>query len=95
MIMMRWFSRQKFRLDIGQSFLAVINLGFLVLASSDKISTLVHLPAKVLVPILVPASLFAVWLVGYLLDRFRYYENYMAEMNNRNEMLKNVNKRLE
>ncbi len=47
-----FLARQKYRFDIGQGFLALVNFAFVVIAASDKLTTLFHVPAKVLVPVL-------------------------------------------
>jgi LytS/YehU family sensor histidine kinase len=85
-----FIARQKYRYDIGAGFMAIVNLSFVVIAASDKLTTLVHLPAKILVPILVPSAVVMVWLIGYVLDRMRFMEAYQAEQNRRNEMLQEV-----
>jgi len=83
-------ARQKYRFDIGQGFLAVINFAFVVLAASDKITYLVHLPARVLVPVLVPSAVIMVWLLGFILDKMQFMQAYQEEQNRRNEMLSAV-----
>ena len=42
----QFLARQKYRFDIGQGFLAIVNFAFVVIAASDKITTLVHLPSQ-------------------------------------------------
>jgi hypothetical protein len=85
-----FLARQKFRFDLGQGFLAIVNFAFVVLAASDKIATLVHLPAKVTVSILVPFAVIMVWLLGFVLDRMQFSQAYQEEQNRRNEMLSAV-----
>lgn len=82
--------RQKYRFDIGQGFLAVINFAVIVLAASDKIATLVQLPAKVIVPLSVPLAVGVVWLIGFVLDKMEFMQAYQAEQNKRNAMLSAV-----
>ena len=86
----RFLVRAKYRFDIGQGFLAIANFAFIVLAASDKITSLVHLPAKVLVPLLVPLALLGVWFIGFILDKMKFMEAYQEESNRRNEMLSSV-----
>lgn len=86
----RFLVRAKYRFDIGRGFLTIANFAFIVLAASDKITSLVHLPAKVLVPLLVPLALFAVWFIGSILDKMQFMEAYQEESNRRNEMLSAV-----
>lgn len=83
-------ARQKFRFDLGAGFLAVINLAFLVISASDKLSWLVHIKARYMVFILVPAAILLVWFLGWLLDVFKFSNAYTAEQNKRNEMLRSV-----
>lgn len=85
-----FLARQKYRFDIGQGFLAVVNFAFVVLAASDKITSLVHVPARVLVPILVPSAVLLVWLLGLILDKMQFMQAYQEEQNRRNEMLSAV-----
>lgn len=86
----RFLARAKYRFDIGQGFLAIANFAFVVLAASDEITTLIHLPAKILVPVLVPLALIFVWLLGYMLDKMKFMQAYQEEQNRRNEMLRAV-----
>jgi hypothetical protein len=90
---MSWLAKQKFRFDLGQGFLSVINFVFVVIAASDKISSLIRIEAKWLVLIVVPASIFFVWLMGYILDSRRFYHSYTNELNKRNEMLQRIDNR--
>lgn len=85
-----FLARQKLRFDMGQGFLTVINFVFLVIAASDKIATLVHVEAKVLLAVLVPAAVLSVWGFGYALDRARFLQSYQSETNKRNEVLSKV-----
>jgi hypothetical protein len=85
-----FLARQKYRFDIGQGFLAVVNFAFVVIAASDKLTTWLHVPAKVLVPILVPSAVLVVWLLGFMLDRMQFMQAYQEEQNRRNEMLSAV-----
>jgi hypothetical protein len=87
---MKFLARQKYRFDIGQGFMTVVNFSFIVIAASDKLTTWIHLPAKILVPILVPLAVLSVWLIGYLLDRMQFMQAYQEEQNRRNRMLSEV-----
>jgi len=40
-----------------------------------------------LVPIVVPAALLLVWLLGFILDRMQFMQAYQEQQNMRNEML--------
>jgi hypothetical protein len=87
-------AKLKFRFDLGSSFLAVINLAFIVLAASDKITYATGLPARVIVPLAVPIAVMAVLLVGRLLDKIGFVQAYTREANQRNEMLTDVHERV-
>lgn len=88
MTLLKLFARQKYRFDIGQSFMTVVNFSFVVLAASDKITSITGLNARVLVPIIVPIAIAAVWSIGFMFDRWKFMEAYQHEANLRNEMLK-------
>lgn len=83
-------ARQKFRYDLGQGFLSVVNFAFVVIAASDKLATVADVPIKVMLAVIVPAAIGSVWLLGWALDRVRFFDAYQAEMNQRNEMLRKV-----
>jgi Mg2+/Co2+ transporter CorB len=85
-----FLARQKFRFDLGQGFLAIVNFAFVVLAASDKIATPIHLPAKITVSVLVPLAVMMVWSLGVVLDKIQFSQAYQEEQNRRNEMLSAV-----
>ena len=91
--LMKFLVRQKYRFDLGQGFLAIINFAFVVIAASDKIGTLLHIEARTMVAMAVPLAVGGVWLFGYFLDRAKFAQAYNAEANERNEMLKEATKR--
>ena len=91
--MISFLARQKFRFDLGVSFMMIVNLTLLSLSAADKIYSVTGLPARVSVPILVPVVVVAVWLVGYVLDRARFYDALKQEENLRNQMLRDALKR--
>lgn len=83
--MRQFLFRQKYRFDLGQSFLTLVNFAFVVIAAGDKLSTFLHVNTRTLLLLLVPTSIVFVWLLGYLLDRFRFMQCYNREANERNE----------
>lgn len=85
---MNFIARQKLRFDLGQSWLTVLNFTLIVVAASDKLALVVHLQTRTFVLLLVPAAIASVWLLGYLLDKARFWHAYQAEQNERNDMLK-------
>ena len=75
--MKSFFFRQKYRLDLGQQFLSIINLVLLLVAVSDKIKPYTSLGITAVIALAVPGALFLIWLSGYFLDRgVRYSQNY-------------------
>lgn len=86
----RTIARQKFRFDLGQGFLSIVNFAFVVIAASDKLATVVQVPVKVMLAVIVPGALGAVWALGYLLDRARFYDAYQDEQNERNALLRRI-----
>ena len=87
-------AKVKFRFDLGQSFLAVVNLAFVVLAASDKLTWLTGLPARAVVLLAVPTALAAVLGIGWALDRIGFVQAYQREANRRNEMLSAVHSKV-
>ena len=69
----RWreiFFAQKYRLDLGQSFLVVVNFTLLIIASSDKLLIFFGIPRlRSLLILIGPLGLFGVWLFGYFMDK--------------------------
>lgn len=80
-------ARQKFRFDLGQSFMSLINFSFVVLVASDKLATIIDVPAKVMLALLVPGAVTVVWFFGYILDQLEFARAYQDELNKRNVML--------
>jgi hypothetical protein len=68
----RWrefFFAQKYRFDLGQSFLVVINFTLLIITASDKLSLFFGIPRlRSLLLVILPAGFFGVWLFGYFMD---------------------------
>lgn len=86
-INLSFLARQKFRFDLGQSFLTVINFAFVVVAASGTLAQVAHLRTRTMLVIVVPAAVAGVWFLGYTLDRLRFSQAYQDEQNRRNEML--------
>ena len=84
--MRQFLFRQKFRFDLGHSFLALVNFAFVVVAAGDKLSSFCGLNTRTLILVIVPGALFGVWLLGYILDRYlKFAQCYNREANERNE----------
>ncbi len=63
------FFAQKYRFDIGQSFLAVVNLTLLMISASDKLMIFFGIQRlRSLLIVLAPVCVILVWLFGYFMD---------------------------
>ncbi|MFH0990297.1 MAG: hypothetical protein V1799_09830 [bacterium] len=71
--LVRWrefFFAQKYRFDLGQSFLVIVNFMLLIITASDKLQLFFGIPRlRSLLVIILPASFVGVWLFGYFMDR--------------------------
>jgi uncharacterized membrane protein len=86
--MMRFMARQKFRFDLGQSFMSLVNFCLLTLTVGDKLSEKLGIELGTFTLLMIPIVILLVWLFGYLLDRANFWHSYQAEQNERNTMLK-------
>lgn len=84
---MKFLARLKYRFDLGQSMLTVVNFCLLVLAASEKLATFWPIPARTLLLIVVPSALVGVWFLGWVLDRSHFAARYTDEQNKRNAIL--------
>jgi hypothetical protein len=69
----RWrevFFAQKYRFDLGQSFLVVVNFTLLIITASDKLQIFFGIPrlSSLLIAI-VPLGFVGVWCFGYFMDK--------------------------
>lgn len=81
------FARMKFRFDLGQGFLSLATFGFV---AAERISIWLHLPVWVSLLIALPLAVVGVGVLGFILDKLKFYDAYTAELNARNDMLKSV-----
>ncbi len=69
----RWretFFAQKYRFDLGQSSLVVVNFALLIITASDKLQRFFGIPnVSSLVTVVVPLGFIGVWLLGYFMDK--------------------------
>lgn len=63
------FFAQKYRFDLGQSFLVVVNFTLLIVTASDKLQMFFGIPLKSLLSVIVPLAFIGVWLLGYFMDK--------------------------
>jgi hypothetical protein len=69
----RWretFFAQKYRFDLGQSFLVVVNFALLMISASDKLMLFFGIPRlRSLLVLIAPLCLLGVWSFGYFMDK--------------------------
>ncbi len=69
----RWretFFAQKYRFDLGQSFLVVVNFTLLIITASDKLMIFFGIDRlRSLLGVIIPLGFVGVWLFGYFMDR--------------------------
>ena len=69
----RWrevFFAQKYRFDLGQSFLVVVNFTLLIITASDKLQIFFGIPRlRTVLIVIVPLGFVGVWLFGYFMDK--------------------------
>jgi len=69
----RWreiFFAQKYRFDLGQSFLVIANFTLLIITASDKLQIFFGIPRlRSLLIVIVPLGFIGVWLFGFFMDR--------------------------
>lgn len=64
------FFAQKYRFDLGQSFLVVVNFTLLIITASDKLQLFFGIPRlRSLLIVIVPLGFIGVWLFGYFMDK--------------------------
>lgn len=88
--MIKFLAKQKFRFDLGISFMSVVNFAFIVIAASDKLALVIHTSITVMLIALVPGTIFAVWFFGYILDKCEFFHAYKEEQNDRNKLLQKL-----
>ena len=69
----RWrevFFAQKYRFDLGQSFMVAANFMLLLITASDKLQIFFGIPRlRSLLILIVPLGFLAVWFFGYFMDK--------------------------
>jgi len=96
----RWrefFFAQKYRFDLGQSFLVVVNFTLLIITASDKLQIFFGIPRlSSLLVVIVPLGFIAVWFFGYFMDKV-VRAAQMAERQSikRSEVWTNHNRQME
>lgn len=70
--LVRWrefFFAQKYRFDLGQSFLVIVNFTLLIITASDKLQIFFGLRLRSLIILIVPLGFLGVWVFGYFMDK--------------------------
>ena len=69
----RWrefFFAQKYRFDLGQSFLVIVNFTLLIITAGDKLQIFFGIPRlRSLIILIVPLGFLGVWIFGYFMDK--------------------------
>ena len=78
--MKRWLLKQKFVMDMGFQVWPLINFTLLVVAASDKLTKVTGIEhVSVLLAVLLPSAFAGVWLVGFVMDRYKYTQGMQDE----------------
>jgi hypothetical protein len=65
-----FFFAQKYRFDLGQSFLVILNFTLLIITASDKLQIIFGIGRlRSLLILIVPLGFLTVWLFGYFMDK--------------------------
>ena len=65
-----FFFAQKYRFDLGQSFLVIVNFTLLIITASDKLQIFFGIPRlRSLLIVIVPLGFVGVWIFGYFMDK--------------------------
>ena len=69
----RWrefFFAQKYRFDLGQSFLVIVNFTLLIITAHDKLSIFFGIPRiSSMLMLIVPFGFLGVWVFGFFMDK--------------------------
>jgi hypothetical protein len=64
------FFAQKYRFDLGQSFLVILNFTLLIITASDKLQIFFGIPRlRSLLIVIVPLGFIGVWVFGFFMDK--------------------------
>jgi hypothetical protein len=64
------FFAQKYRFDLGQSYLVIVNFTLLIITASDKLQKFFGIPRlSSLLIVIVPLGFVGVWFLGYFMDK--------------------------
>lgn len=96
MSLSQFIVRQKYRFDIGASFLTVVNFALLLVVAAEKLQGFLGISkARYFVILGALAGLCGVWLLGFLLDRYvKVIQLYNREANERNEAIQDIQRKV-
>jgi hypothetical protein len=98
--LVRWreiFFSQKYRFDLGQSFLVIVNFTLLIITASDKLMIFFGIPRlRELMILIIPLGFLGVWLFGLFMDKV-VRAGQMAERQSirRSEVWQNHNEQMD
>lgn len=87
---------QKFRFDLGVSFLTIVNLSLLSITASDKLQSFfeffgVEIDLYSVIGLIMFLALFGTWAFGYVLDkRFKYWQEMRTIQNHRDPQITDI-----
>jgi len=96
----RWrefFFAQKYRFELGQSFLVIVNFTLLIITASDKLQIFLGIPRlRSLLIVIVPLGFFGVWVFGFFMDKVvRAAQMAERQSMKRSEVWANHNRQME
>lgn len=84
---MRFLAKQKFFFDLGQGFMQVATPLIALIAAIPTIQKWIPVSAAWIMVIVGGGGLFSVWLLGWLLNEFKFQRHYQDQLNANNQML--------
>ena len=65
-----FFFTQKYRFDLEQSFLVIVNFTLLIITASDKLMIFFGIPRlRELLVVIIPVGFIGVWIFGFFMDK--------------------------
>lgn len=87
---------QKFRFDLGISFIVFINFALLAITASEQVQKLftnwgISFDLYSIIIYIILAAFFCTWMIGYVLDKvIKYQERMMTIQNIRNPQISKI-----
>jgi len=87
----KFMIEQKFRFDLGQSMMVIVNFTLLVITASDNIRKMVPVESTyTLLAILIPCAFLGMWTIGFTLDKWSYYHQMRSQQGKRDPYLTEI-----